>query len=97
MLKYNIEEGQNGRVILVSTDDLQRWALHDSNDIPLHFEISGKQAIAVTHGPIKLYRKPTGLHFHKEYMIHNGRSLWLGFYPDFSRLARNMYDFRQYI
>ncbi len=94
MLKYNITEGTNGRVIVVNAVDLQRWALHDTKDQPLQFKRTGSQAIAITKGQITVYRKPTGLTYHKEYMLHNGRSLWLGFHPNFERLARNLYEYQ---
>lgn len=97
MLKYNIIPGKVGRVIIVKAEDLQRYALHDVNDVPLMFRPKGAQAVAITSGIIKVYHKPTGLAFHKEYMVHNGRSLWLGFYPRFDNLARNMYEYIQEI
>lgn len=98
MLKYNIVNGtNNSKIIIVSANDLQRYALHDSTDTPLEFKQKGGQAVAVAHGNITIYRKPTGLTFHKEYMLHNARSLWLGFYPDFTRLSRNLYEYEQTI
>jgi hypothetical protein len=93
MLKYDIVKQETGRILVVKADDLQRYALHDSKDNPLVFKRTGAQAVAITSGTIKVYRKPTGLQFHKEYMLHNGRSLWLGFHPNFERLARNLYEY----
>jgi hypothetical protein len=97
MLKYNLYEAKNGRVIIVKADDLQRWGLHDTNDKPLKFTKVGSQAVAVTHSEVKIYRKPTGHQFHKEYMLHNARGLWLGLVPQFDRLARNMYEYKKTI
>lgn len=97
MLRYNITPGINGRIIIVQADDLQRYALHDSQDKPLTFKRIGSQAVAVAQSEVTIYRKPTGLSFHKEYMLHNGRSLWLGFTPRFDRLARSMYEYESRI
>jgi hypothetical protein len=102
MLKYNIEEGQGGRLVTVSTDDLQRWALHDASDTPLKWQAIGAKSIAITSGTVLVYRKPYGLTLHREYMLHNSKALYLGarfneLVPEFDRLIRNMYDFKQYI
>lgn len=97
MIKYEITEGKGGRIIVVNADDLQRYALHTKEDIEIEFQRVGSQAIAVTTGQIMVYRKPTGLAYHKEYMKHNARSLWLGFTPRFDRLARNMYEYEKTI
>lgn len=93
MLKYNITECKGGKLITVSCNDLLRWALHDTNDIPLKFNRIGNEAAAIATTPVKLYKKPNLTQHHKEYMLHNSRSLWQGFTPQFDRLARNLYEY----
>lgn len=94
MLKYNIVTGSDGgRVVIVKRDDLQRWALHDEHDTPLVFKPIGTQAIAVVHGDIRLYKKPSEHSLHYEYIRHNARALWLGLVPQFDTLARDNYDY----
>jgi hypothetical protein len=97
MLQYNITEAQGGRVLVVAADDLQRYALHDADNKDLPFTRVGSKAVAIAHSPIKVYRKPATATIHKEYMQHNARSLWLGFIPNFDRLARNLYEYKQTI
>lgn len=97
MLKYNITEGTGGRVVILQADDLMRYALHDSNDTPIKFIRKGSHAIAITTTPVTVYRKPTSLALHKEVMLHNARSLWLGFTPKFDRVARNLYEYTETI
>jgi hypothetical protein len=112
MFKYNLTEGQGGRLIVVSADDLQRYALHDEHDQPLQFKrlairctckrqpephTHDGQAVAIATGPVKVYRKPSPAEYHKEYMLHNRRCLWLGADANFGYLARDMYEFQQVI
>lgn len=102
MLKYEIKQGGTGRAIIVLADDLQRWALHDSDDIPLEWEPLGKRkALAISTTPVKVYRKPHGLAYHREYMLHNARELRIGArfgtIQQFDTLLRNMYEYIQSI
>lgn len=101
MLRYKIVPGKVGRVVIVQAEDLQRWALHDSNDMPLKWETAGAKAVAITSGMVKLYRKPTGLRFHYDYLLHNSRALRegarFGTVPELETLVRNLYEFIQEI
>lgn len=93
-LKYEIVANtNNNRILIVLANDLMRWALFDSNDTPLKFKRVGSKAVAITSGIIKVYRKPTGLQFHKAHMQHTGRSYWLGFKPKYEELINNMLEY----
>jgi hypothetical protein len=86
MLKYNIQEGNGGRIVQVTANDLMRYTLLDVNGKPLHWHRVGGQAVAVTTGAVAVYRKPTATEIHREYMAHNARGHWLG--SKYSRLPR---------
>jgi hypothetical protein len=78
-------------VVAATAHRLRFW--HKDGGEQVQFRKAGSKLIAAVTGGVMVYKLPKVNEFHREYMAHNARALWLGLQSDPDRLVDNMLEY----
>lgn len=98
MPPYTIEGKGKSRILLLQGAQAHRFKFSQiigEKLEPVHFKRAGGKLIAVVSDCVLVYKVPNAHKFHKEFMQHNARAMWMGMQSQPDRLLENMLEFEE--
>lgn len=95
---YSIHGTGESRVLELQASSSHRFRFwHKEGKEQVRFKKMGGKLIAAVAGIVTVYKMPSANDFHREFIAHNNKALWLGLQSDAQRLVDNMLEYIEQI